>query len=314
MSQTLQTESQDLNGAYGSSARVVLRRIFVGSQGLRIVWSVLLFVAIYQVLHMAFSAVLSHFFAEPTGAIPVTPALLQESLELLAAFLATWIMARIENRGVLSYGYTGNHRLARMVCGMIWGFLCLSVLVGILWRMGWLVFDRPSLTGFAAWKYALAWGLLFLIVGVFEESLLRGYLQYTLSRGIGFWWAALLLSVVFALWHMSNNGESTLGLLEVGLSGLYFCLTLWYTKSLWWAIGFHAGWDWGQSYFYGTPDSGLVMQGHLLSSHPAGNPLWSGGTAGPEGSLLITPLVIVMAAGMWVWWGRIKKSRLKEPS
>jgi hypothetical protein len=35
-----------------------------------------------------------------------------------------------------------------------------------------------------------------------------------------------------------------------------------------WAVGFHAGWDWGQSYFYGTPDSGLVVQNHLLASHP----------------------------------------------
>jgi Type II CAAX prenyl endopeptidase Rce1-like len=155
---------------------------------------------------------------------------------------------------------------------------------------------------------AFGWALLFLLVGIFEESLLRGYLQYTLSRGIGFWWAALLLSVVFALWHASNNGESLLGLLEVGLSGLYFCISLWYTKSLLWAVGFHAGWDWGQSYFYGTPDSGLVMKGHLLTSHTSGNPLWSGGATGPEGSLLILPLVIVMSTGMWIWWGRRKKA------
>ena len=97
-------------------------------------------------------------------------------------------------------------------------------------------------------------------MGIFEESLLRGYLQYTLSRGIGFWWAALLLSIAFAVWHVSNSGESLLGLLSVGAGGFVFCLSLWYTKSLWWAVGFHAGWDWGQSYFYGTPNSGLLMK------------------------------------------------------
>jgi membrane protease YdiL (CAAX protease family) len=149
--------------------------------------------------------------------------------------------------------------------------------------------------------------LVSLLVGIFEESLLRGYLQYTLSRGMGFWWAALLLSVAFALWHISNGGESPLGLLVVGLGGFAFCLSLWYTKSLWWAVAFHAGWDWGQSYLYGTPDSGLLTKGHLLSSHPSGNPLWSGGATGPEGSLVILPLLIMMATGMWLWWGRKRR-------
>jgi len=154
-----------------------------------------------------------------------------------------------------------------------------------------------------AWKYALAWAIVFLLVGLYEESLLRGYLQCTLARGIGFWWAALILSVAFALGHVSNYGESILGIVEVGLGGLLFCLSLWYTKSLLWAVGFHAGWDWGQFYFYGTPDSGLVVQNHLLASHPSGSPLWSGGTTGPEGSLAIVPLVILVGIGMRLWWG-----------
>jgi hypothetical protein len=40
-------------------------------------------------------------------------------------------------------------------------------------------------------------GWLFWLTGLFEGSLLRGYLQFTLARGIGFWWAALLLSLGF---------------------------------------------------------------------------------------------------------------------
>ncbi|WP_324147889.1 hypothetical protein [Dyella sp.] len=63
----------------------------------------------------------------------------------------------------------------------------------------------------------------------------------------------------------------------------------------------HAGWDWGQSYFYGTPDSGLTMQGHLFTTHPSGNPLLSGGSTGPEGSLCMLPLLLLMAFGMWLW-------------
>jgi membrane protease YdiL (CAAX protease family) len=309
VSRSSQTKSSELTGAYGSSGMPTFRRIFVGEQGLRAGWSVLLFFAIYQSLDTGVTATLGHFISlDLKGPIPLSRAILQESSEVLCVLAATWAMARIEKRPLLSFGYTGDHKLIRLVSGVMWGFACLSLVVGILWRAGLLIFEGQSLTGLLASKFALAWGLVFLMVGVFEESLLRGYLQYTLSRGLSFWWAALLLSVAFALGHVGNGGESLLGLLEVFAGGLVFCLSLWYTKSLFWAVGFHAGWDWAQSYFYGTPDSGLVMKEHLMSSHPSGNPLWSGGATGPEGSLLLLPLLIMMATGMWIWWSRKKRT------
>jgi membrane protease YdiL (CAAX protease family) len=291
-------------GPYRSSVSVALRRLFVGEQGIRAGWSVLLFAAIYWTLDTVVTAILGHFVSLDTGGpIPLSFGLLQESCQVLVVAAATLVMARVENRPLLSYGYTGDHKLIRPLTGVLLGFFCLSVLVGVLWKTGLLSWDGRLLRGSMAWKYALAWAIVFLLVGLYEESLLRGYLQCTLARGIGFWWAALILSVAFALGHISNNGESILGIVEVGLGGLLFCLSLWYTKSLFWAVGFHAGWDWGQSYFYGTPDSGLVVQNHLLASHPSGNPLWSGGTTGPEGSLAIVPLVILVGIGMRLWWG-----------
>jgi uncharacterized protein len=289
----------------------LLRRVFIGEQGIRAGWSVLLFAAIYLLLQAA--AGFGHLVAlDMPNPIPVKLGLLQESCQLLMVAVATLAMARIERRPVLSYGYTGEHRLIRLFTGILWGFVCLSVLVGILWKAGLLVFDGMAWSGLSTLSFGFAWGFVFLLVGFFEESLLRGYLQHTLTRGIGFWWSALFLSVVFALGHTTNTGESVPGIVEVGLAGLLFCLSLWYTKSLWWAVGFHAGWDWGQSYFYGTPDSGLVTKGHLLSSHAAGNPLWSGGTAGPEGSLLVVPLVILVGTGMWTWWGAKRSSRMGD--
>lgn len=280
----------------------------MGDQGIRAGWSALLFIAIYLILSTLATATLGRFVSlEAKGPISPTLALLQESCDLLALLIATWGMARIEHRPFVSYGYAGEHKAIRFTSGVACGLLGLSVLIGTMWRAGLLAFDGMALTGPMAWKYAVAWALIFLLVGVYEESLLRGYLQYTLWRGIGFWWAAVLLSLAFALWHVRNGGESPLGLLVVGAGGFVFCISLWYTRSLWWAVGFHAGWDWGQTYLYGTPDSGLVAKGHLLASHPVGSPRWSGGLTGPEGSLLILPLLIVMATAMWLWWSRPNK-------
>ncbi|MGB7191781.1 MAG: CPBP family intramembrane glutamic endopeptidase [Acidobacteriaceae bacterium] len=137
---------------------------------------------------------------------------------------------------------------------------------------------------------------------------MRGYLQFTMTRGVGFWWGALVFSLLFGLGHTVNAGESPIGLFSAGAFGLVCCVSLWYTGSLWWAVGFHAAWDWGESYFYGTADSGLVSQGHLFGEHPLGKILWSGGKTGPEGSLLIVPLLAIIAILMWLWWGRRGKS------
>lgn len=290
--------------AYRSSTRTLLLRVFTREHGIRAGWSVLIFTVIFFILQKAAFAALGHFVnLNPSGPIPLPMGLLQESCQVLLVATATFLMARIEKRSLFSYGYIDQHKMIRFLPGIAWGFLCISVLIAILWKEGWLAFDGKVLNGFTAWQYAIGWAFVFVLVGFFEESLLRGYAQYTLTRGIGFWWAALLLSIAFALGHVSNGGESTLGIAEVCIAGLMFCLSLWYTKSLWWAVGFHAGWDWGQSYFYGTRDSGLVIQNHLLASRPLGNPLWSGGTTGPEGSLLILPLAILVGTGMWLWWG-----------
>jgi membrane protease YdiL (CAAX protease family) len=221
-------------------------------------------------------------------------------------------MSRIEKRPVAVYGYAGKARFVRFLGGIICGYAAISLLVGSLWKSHLLAFDGSPLGGFLAWKYAAAWAVAFIFVGIFEESLLRGYLQYTLTRGIGFWWTAIILSTTFGAIHGSNPGESPVGLFAAAAIGLVLCLSLWYTGSLWWAIGFHAAWDWGETYFYGTSDSGMVAAGHLFSEHATGTLLWTGGAAGPEGSLLIVPLILVIALLMWLWWGRRTESPFRK--
>lgn len=282
------------------------RWVFFGSDGLRAGWSALLFVVMYLVLTIGTVIGVKHLLHGhlPDSTAPQSPqmALLFELIQLSVVLLATGIMARIEGRKLAIYGYAGRARLARFLSGGVWGFIAITGLVAVLWKTHLLAFDAGHLHGLTAWKYGLAWLLVFVCTGIFEESLLRGYLQYTLTRGIGFWWGALLMSILFGAIHGSNHGESPIGLFSAGAVGLVFCLSLWYTGSLWWAIGFHAVWDWGQTFFYGTPDSGMVAQGHMLSEHPVGALLWSGGPTGPEGSLYIVPLLLIMALAMWLWW------------
>jgi membrane protease YdiL (CAAX protease family) len=280
--------------------------VFVGADGIRAGWGVLLFALLFVGFEICAGRLIRHFVGIPRhlAVLPLKVAMISESAQLVPLFLATAVMAFIERRSLLAYGYHGKAKAVRFISGLVYGFVALSALVLVLWRARLLAFGGELLHGGAIWKYALGWGLMFLVVAVFEESLLRGYLQFTLTRGIGFWWGALLLSLLFGFGHGTNPGETPVGLFAAAGIGLVFCLSLWYTGSLWWALGFHASWDWAESYFYGTSDSGLAAQGHLLGEHPIGQRLWSGGTTGPEGSLLVLPLLAIFALLMWLWWGR----------
>jgi uncharacterized protein len=298
-----QIEPMKIANANGTRSLAV--RIFVGNQGLRPGWSALLFMSLVLPFCLGASALERAITGTQQGQT-TTPVedLLHESALLAALFLATLIMARIERRSVFSYGFRDDRKLIRFLSGTVVGFLFVSGLVGLLWITHVLAFDGRMLHGVLAWKYALLWFSAFLIVALFEEGLLRGYLQFTLTRGLTFWWAAAMLSVLFGLLHVGNEGESPIGIFVAIAGGLVLCLSLKLTGSLWWAVGVHTGWGFAEGYFYGTADSGFVAQGHLYATHPIGDAFWSGGTTGPEGSVYALLALLPMVAGIWLAWGR----------
>jgi uncharacterized protein len=284
--------SQQSDPAAGPPRRD-LRWVFVGRDGIRAGWSVLIFAAIVVALALTIMVVVKRFFPLPPGPPSAGLLMVNELVQLVVVLIATAIMGRIEGRSVLDYGLRDQRWLPRLGIGAFWGFVLISALVGLLVVTGHLAFDGQLLHGSAIVLDALLLGLGFLLVGLFEENLLRGYLQQTLARGIGFWPAAVLLSIAFGLGHGSNPGEAVIGLVSAGTFGLVACYALYRTGSLWWPIGAHAAWDWGQSYFYGVPDSGLMVPGHLMATHPIGVYWLSGGSVGPEGSIFV---ILVMGA------------------
>jgi hypothetical protein len=287
----------------------VLHRVFVGKQGIRAGWSI----GIFFILMGLFTAL---FFMPTIYLLEKNHLSMKELQPLqtcagdLAAFLgllaATMVMARIEHKPLIFYGLEGTRRFVRFLYGIFCGVIALSILVGVLNLSNCLVFDGQQLFGKAAVIYAIGWGVAFFLVGLYEEYFMRGYMMSTLARGIGFWWSALVFSILFGLIHIMNKGESPVGIVSAVLDGFVCCISLWYLKTLWWAIGFHASWDWAESYLWGTADSGRVAQGHLFAVHPQGNILLSGGATGPEGSLLVLPLLLIIAVLMWLVWGRNK--------
>ncbi len=296
-----------------------LRRLFLGDDGLRAGWSLLLFLIFLAGISFVTNLLLFHFHVVPKpvkGAPPITTlaprgTILRDGLGFFDLAVSALLMALVERRPFRRYGTPARRSVPDFLIGLLWGFAFLSGLVAMLEITHHLAWDGMALHGSLLWSYAGKWAVGFLCVGLFEEYFLRGYLQYTVARGvsgiaramsvsnrytyaIGFWIAAFLFSIVlFAVGHLGNGGETFSGILAVSLAGLVFVFSLWRTASLWWAIGFHAAWDWGQTFFYGTPDSGLHGVGHLFSTHPLGAASLSGGSDGPEGSLLVIPTLLL---------------------
>jgi membrane protease YdiL (CAAX protease family) len=292
---------------------------FRGPNGIRPGWRVLIFLMIVCGVLLLLAGVLRFaalfLFGEiQLGGGPQLTPVGTVSLEgtiLFITVISALIMARIERRKFGVYGLPAKFAFRKdFWVGTLIGFLAISAcLLGIFALHGFqlaglAIHGATIVTAVAAWSAA------FVVVGLAEEFAFRGYLQYTLTTGMGFWPSAILLSLLFGLAHASNPGESRLGLLSVVLFGLLFCLFLRRTGNLWWAVGFHAGWDWGQTFFYGVPDSGLAAYHNLFNCAFSGATWLTGGSVGPEASIF-TPIVLALVA---ILFSRVYRERKYQAS
>ena len=238
----------------------------------------------------------------------ITPRLLMvgEVLNFACALFAAWVMSRIERRPLGIYGLPGSGAFGRNFwAGSLWGAVTVSVLVFSIRAAHGLTFGGVAVTFHGALRYGVFWLVTFTFVGLFEEFTTRGYAQFTLASGIGFWPAAFLLSAFFGAGHLGNPGEGWTGAASAALIGLWLAFTLRRTGNLWFAVGFHAWFDYGETFVYSVPNSGLVVHERLLNTTLAG-PRWlTGGSVGPEASLFS----FILMGLLFVLFDRIYRNR-----
>ena len=282
-----------------------VRTLFLGPDGLRPGWGFAFYVIMFYALQkLAVELAWAHDF----GSEGLWSSLLEEFGDFLAAVIPSILLCKIERRPWSTYGFPGTAAFSRRFWeGTCWGMGSITLLILGLYGVHCFRFGHLAIHGLRLVRFAVFWAALFILVGLFEEFFLRGYSQFTLARGVGFWPAAFLLSCAFGLIHLRNAGEQWPGLLAAAFIGLFFCLTLRRTGNLWFAVGFHAAWDWGESFLYSVPDSGTVSPGHLLSSSLHGPDWLSGGSVGPEGSVLCFT-VIAAAWALFARTHRVQKS------
>jgi membrane protease YdiL (CAAX protease family) len=266
-------------------------KIFFNEREMRAGWRVSIYVALgfLFLLALQFAATWLHLPLPTRNLKELAPAqaFTSELLEIIAAFGAALLLGKFERRTIGTYGLPAREAFrGRFWQGVLWGLGMITVMILLISAAGGFSFGQIALSHAAILKYAVLWAIVFLMVGFFEEFLFRGYTQFTLASGMGFWPAAILLSAGFGAAHLGNKGEGPVGALSVFVIAMFFCLTLRRTGNLWFAVGLHAAFDWGETFLYSVPNSGMIATGHLSNSALHG-PRWlTGGTVGPEGSVM----------------------------
>lgn len=275
------------------------RILFLGPEGLRAGWGVAFYGVMFYLLQRIALAWLPDWLSLRVGSGLMEA--LMELAALVAAVVPALILGKIEKRPWGCFGLPLRRAFGKLFWwGAIWGFAGITLLILALYGFHGFEFGHLAIHGRRIMKFAAYWSVMFVLVGLFEDFMLRGYSQFTLARGIGFWPAAAVLSCAFGLIHLGNDGEQWPGLLAAACIGFFFCLTLRRTGNLWFAVGFHAAWDWGETFFYSVPDSGMVAPGHLLRSSLHGPEWLTGGSVGPEGSVFC----FVVIALVWIAFER----------
>lgn len=285
------------------SSNSQLRIIFIGPHGVRAGWRLLVFFALLVAVGFAIMFAARRIIGNLGTDFSARKIIIDEMVGFGIVLIATAIMGRFEHRSLADYGLPFRFVLGKQFwAGALWGFVMLSVIVGMMAASGAYSFGGLALSPADVLKYGLLWALAFLLVGFFEEFSFRGYLQYTLTSGMGFWPAAGITCVIFAGLHLGNPGENWIGAVEIVLIALFLCLALRRTGNLWFAIGWHMAFDWGESFFYSTPNSGIHATGHMLKATLLGSKWLSGGTVGPEASvfdLVVTVAGILLLAKIY---------------
>ena len=289
--------------------------IFIGPDGLRAGWRFLLF---------AFGIVLGTWFVEEplarflaqSFAINMdelsAPAMLVRKLVLcVSVFLVTAIAATLERRRLDSYGLPGEQAFGKFFWkGMLAGLLVVIFVAGAMILTGGMALHGLALHGSEIAKLGLLWFVANILVGIGEEYTFRGYALQSLWRGAGFWPAALITSALFAGDHLEKPGENAMDIGMIFFLALIVCLSVRQTGSLWWAVGWHAAFDFGQLFLIGTRNGGHMPVGHLFEVTFPGSAWLNGGELGTEASIFMVPAVI--ATFIYVIWFLRGRQRVEK--
>jgi len=234
-------------------------------------------------------------------------ALLGQTLTFLLLLAVTLLVERLcANQTLADIGFSGRGAISGTLSGLLLGGVLFSIVIGIL------ALTHAYTAHFASWHGLGTALVLFLIVALFEELLFRGVIFRLIEQMTGTWIALALSAALFGLLHIANPGATVFSSIAIALeAGVLLALAYVLTRSLWFAIGIHWGWNLFEGPIFGTQVSGTQFTATVLHASMHGQSWLTGGKFGPEAGLVA--IIVCVATAVIVGAAAIRKQRLIQP-
>ena len=282
--------------------------VFLGENGFRQGWRFIIFAAAIILAFQFLEEPALGFLARKLhldNSLSATNLIVSDLVDLIIVLIITGVAARLERRRIDSYGLPLNQAFT----GLFWNGALLGGLTIVFVGLAMLVTGGMRLQGVALRGAEMItapvlWLIAMLLVGLTEEYVFRGYALQSLWRGAGFWPAALITTALFAGAHLSKPHENAIDIAMIFVLGVLLCLSVRVTGSLWWAVGWHAAFDFGQFFIIGTRNGGQVPVGRLFDATFPGSAWITGGELGTEASYFMIPAAAVTFIYVGFFLGR----------
>jgi uncharacterized protein len=243
---------------------------------------------------------------------------------LLSTFFSVWLAGRfLDRRPFVEFGFRmdGGWWLD-FLFGLALGALLMTTIFLVELGLGWVTVEGSFEAVEPGARFALAILLpvgIFVCVGVYEETLTRGYQLRNAAEGLDYpalgprgavLLAWVLSSILFGALHAANPNASAVSTLNIAMAGLMLGFGYVLTGELAIPIGLHISWNFFQGSVFGFPVSGLRPVGAtFLSTEQGGPTLWTGGPFGPEAGLL-GPVAMILGGLLIALWVRLRSGKL----
>lgn len=225
---------------------------------------------------------------------PVTALLIGPLMAVLVLLLYRIAAARIEGRPVTDLARKGAAR--QVLIGAAGGFLLFAATIALI-----ALFGGYEITGWGSIAGALTVVGMMCAIAVAEEVLFRGVIFRLIQHRWGTWLALAVSAILFGLVHLINPGATLWGAIAIAVeAGLMLGAAYVATGSLWLPIGLHVGWNITSVAIFGTIVSGGDAREALVTAITPG-PVWlTGGSFGPEGSVIAIVVCSFVTAALLI--------------
>lgn len=245
------------------------------------------------------------------GIVPINISIFQKLVLVLFTFFGTtitvWICRVYLDRGTFKSLGFDSFKWRELFAGLLSGCIIMSFGYIVL-----IYFKEISYikTHFNSLKFGYS-VIIFVLVAISEEMLIRGYVLNSLMKSINKYLALLISSVIFSIMHIANPNYSLFSAFELFLSGIFLGISYIHKRNLVFPIALHFSWNFFQGTIFGFNVSGLDGYSLIIQKRLENN-IWNGGEFGFEGSVIAMILQVICIIILYLYFSK-KTDAIKLP-